>query len=475
MINLNNISKNIGNKELFKNLTLALNDKDRLAIIGQNGCGKSTLLKLIAGIESPDSGYVDISNHQINFTQQELDVNNSHTIESFLDVNNFPETWRLMSEVNIIELPLDTQIKKLSGGQRTKLILIKAFSRPSSVVLLDEPSNHLDKQGMNWLEKQINRYDGIVIFISHDRKLINKCAEKILEIDTLNKRTTLYNGSYEQYLEERSTWLKEQAEAYKIQEKKRKDMTNWLVLKRQEATVYANPSAGRKIRQMEKRMEREIFSQEISKPKVSKNISDNKFSGEVHKNKLIVRLKDINKSYKDELILKDISIEVRGNSRVKISGENGSGKSTLLKIINRETEADSGVVEIGDNISIGYFSQHLDILKSGQTVREAFIANTEGLTESRARSILGAFLFTGDDIYKKIENISYGEKVRLNMSILLQKRHELLILDEPTNHLDIPSMEVIENALIDFAGAIIVVSHDEYFLEKIGIDQEIRL
>jgi len=312
--------------------------------------------------------------------------------------------------------------------------------------------------------------------ISHDRSFLNLCATKILEIDPANKETRIVHGNYDVFKEEKAAWMERRREDYSLQQRKKKDMLEWIALKRQEATVYPSPARGRQLRQMEHRLEREIIVNEIAKPKKEIAMKSKDFLGDVHSGKLMLRLRDVTKRFGDHTILNGVSFELRGKSHTRLMGENGSGKTTLLQIITGSIDQDGGSVEIGDNVHIGYFAQELESLNENASVMET-ITNIphHPISESRARSILGSFLFSGDSIGKKIRNLSYGERVRLQLAILLQQENQLLILDEPTNHLDITSREIIESALQEYEGALLVVSHDEYFLKSIGIDAEIRL
>lgn len=476
MIIIKHCSKSTDEKELFSDLSLTLNRGDRLGVIGQNGCGKSTLLRMIAGHEDPDSGTIERAQEQVLMAPQEIDAPPGATVGEYLCPEEYPDVWRLLSELQLIALPLDTSISQLSGGQKTKLLLIKTFAHPSTTLLLDEPTNHLDSETHAWLMNQVLAYEGIIIVISHDRAFLNACATVILEIDSANHQTTLFHGNYDFYTREKARWRERTTDDYHTQQHKKKEMMEWITLKRQEATVHPSPAKGRQLRQMERRLEREITSQEIAKPKVGKVMISAEFAGTVHTGKLMLRLAHIQKTYGENVVLRDVTFDLRGASHVRLVGENGSGKSTLIKTITSAILADSGTVTVGDNVRIGYFAQQLETLDERKDILTIF-TSIPGcpLSESRARAILGAFLFTGDAIYKKIRNLSHGERVRLQLAVTLQQEYQLLILDEPTNHLDIPSREVIESALRVYGGALLIVSHDEYFLRSIGIDTELVL
>ncbi len=476
MIILKNLTKSTNEKELFRDLSLTLNPGDRIGVIGPNGCGKSTLLRIIAGIENSDTGTINRAQEQILLAPQQIDVSPSTTINDYLDPAENPDVWRLLSELDLIEIPLDTPIHQLSGGQKTKLLLTKIFSSPSSTLLLDEPTNHLDTVTRQWLTENILTYSGIILVISHDRTFLNVCATEILEIDPANHHTSLYQGNYDAFKQEKALEFDRRTDDYYLQQRKKKDMLQWMALKRQEATAHPSPAKGRQLKQMEHRLEREILNQEIAKPQLGKDMVSANFAGAVHTGKLILRLSDVSKHFDDHPVLQNVTFELRGKTHFRLVGENGSGKSTLLRIITGELSPDHGTVEIGENVRIGYFAQQLETLNPYSTVMESFVSKVQRpFTESRARATLGAFLFTGDIISKKIRNISYGERVRLQLAILLQQESQLLILDEPTNHLDIPSREIIENALREYQGALLIVSHDEYFLKSIGIDTELVL
>ncbi len=476
MITLKNLSKSTNEKVLFRDLSITLNSGDRLGIIGQNGCGKSTLLRIIAGIDCIDAGLIDCGREVVSMMPQQIDVTPTDTIDDYLDSESNPSVWRLLSELDLVDIPMDTAVNQLSGGQKTKLLLIKAFSAPSTTVLLDEPTNHLDTQTRRWLVEAIRSYRGIVMMISHDRAFLNSCATQILEIDPANCRVNIVHGNYDVFKDAKAQWMHNQSDDFRTQQKKKKEMLEWIALKRQEATVHPSPAKGRQLRQMENRLEREILSVEIAKPKTGKSMKAKEFFGDVHNGKIMLRVKDISKSFDGIQILKEVSFELRGKSPTRLVGENGSGKSTLLKLIVGEIELDSGIIEVGESVRIGYFSQQLESLDEDANLLSTFMnIPSHPLSESRARTVLGAFLFSGESIFTKIRNLSHGERVRLQMAMVLQQEYQFLILDEPTNHLDIASREIIEDALREYQGALLVVSHDEYFLRRIGIDREVRL
>lgn len=474
MIIANNISKSVPEKELFHDLSFILHRKDRMGVIGPNGCGKSTLLDIIAGKIQPDSGSIQSIGETMQSIPQTLEVPSTTTLEEYIDVMEYPEVWRYLSELGLIDLPLEVPVMSLSGGQKTKLLLVKAFSRPATTLLLDEPTNHIDQETREWLLDALRSFNGIVILISHDRAFLNTCVTHILEIDPANGRAVVYAGNYEAYKVQKKQWVEAETEKYILQQRRKKEMVEWITLKRQQASVYTDPALGKQLRQMERRLGREILQKEIGQPQVNELIRPAEFAGKTHAGKLMVRLQDVQKVFGEQTVIHNATLEIRGKTHVQVVGENGSGKSTLLKLITGELTPSSGKIEIGPNIQIGYFSQQLETLDVAKTVLETFV-HTPGVQPQKARAILGQFLFTGDMVNKRIRELSFGERVRLQLAQILQQQHELLILDEPTNHLDIPSREVMESALRDYQGALIIVSHDTYFLERVGIDEIVEM
>lgn len=442
MIQVKKITKYILGKPLFEDVSFVLNSGDKVGLVGPNGSGKSTLIKMILNRSDYDGGSIQIERERIAYLPQEIVSENA----------------------------------SLSSGQKTKLALETILAQKPTVLLLDEPTNHLDVKGLQWLEGIINEFKGIVMVISHDRALLDNCVTKIFEIDSANMTFKEYQGGYTDYVIEKEKSLELQENEYRWQQREKKRLELWLTLKRQDARVRPDPAKGKQIRAMEKRLEREIYSQEISKPSSLKKIREINLTGKTHISKLILQCEAVAKSMGDKVILRNISMEIRGQEKVLLSGENGSGKTTLLKILMGEVEKDKGSTRIGQNVQIGYFSQEHEYLDRDKTVLEEFMATERMLELTKdARVILGSYLFKGQDVFKKISDLSLGERVRLIFAKLSNQKNELLILDEPTNHLDIASREIIEKALINYEGALLVVSHDRYFIEKIGFDREVRI
>lgn len=475
MITVKNITKNILGEPLFKDVSFVLHPGDKVGLVGQNGSGKSSLMKLILGLDEPDAGTIAVEHERIGYLPQDPQFEPEATVETFLKATH-ANTERVLKRVGLEKIKQETHVAGLSGGQKTRLALARILLQNPTALFLDEPTNHIDTQGLLWLEEFIKDFKGIVFVISHDRTLLDTSVQRILEIDSANHIFSEFHGGYSAYKEEKKRRLEVQEGAYYRQQKKKEHMELWLALKKQEARAHPDPAKGKQIRAMEKRLEREVYSQEIQRPHDEKVMKGLELVGNSHAGKLIARCTDITKSFESQTILTKVNFEIRGTDRILLSGENGSGKTTLLKIIAGEIIPDSGMVKIGENVKFGYFAQEHEHLDPDKTVLEEF-AVTDRLChhEKDPRTILGAFHFHGQDVFKRVRDLSAGERVRLIFAKLTHQKNDFLILDEPTNHLDIASREIIEDSLIDYAGAIIAVSHDRYFIERIGFEKVIQL
>lgn len=474
MILIRKITKHILNQPLFKDLSLTIHEGDKIGIVGPNGGGKSTLLKIVMGIEYADKGTVDIEKERIGYLPQDPEFENYETVESFLAAPHH-KVEKVLTLVGMQNIDTDSTIANLSGGQKTRIGLAKVLLENPSVLLLDEPTNHLDASALKWLAEFINSFRGAVLIVLHDRSLLNKVATRIVEIDSINQEVNEFVGNYDAYIQEKAALVLNKEVEYSEQEKKRKKMEEWIRHRQDIASAIPSPAMGRQIQMMKRRLEREVTSQEIDKPKTYRSFAKS-LSGEVPNSKLILRVDDVSKTLSGKQILEHVSFDIRGSERVVISGDNGSGKTTLFKIIFGEWEPDTGTITIGPNINIGYFAQEHEMLDPNRTVQEEFLSTDRlEIGNKDVRKILGSFLFKGNDVFKKVKDLSLGQRVRLVFAKLMSQRNELLILDEPTNHLDIVSKESVEQALRDYQGAMLVISHDRYFLNQIGTTKEMTL
>ncbi len=494
MISIKNLSKEYFGIPLFESVSFSIKKGDKIGLVGPNGSGKSTIIKIILGKIEADNGSVRVENEKIGYLPQELPFAPEDTIESFLGFGDKIKIKNALGKVNFNtavkfsangeeqeirtteKLDPNLKIKTLSGGQKTKLALAKIFLHRPSILILDEPTNHLDFRGLEWLENFVREFNGGVLTVSHDRRFLDNTANKILELDSANERFSEFHGNYTDFLIAKETQSEKEGYEYEKQQKHKKRLELWLSLKKQQAAMGGDKKKGKQVRAMKKRLEREVYSQELKRPKREKTIGSIGFDGETNAGKLILKLKNISKRFGQKQVLNGVALEIRGKDHVLLKGENGSGKTTIVKIATGILKPDSGEIKIGEKVNFGYFAQEHEILNPENTVEQELLQTLRlKKLEKDPRKILGQFLFSGNDIFKKVSNLSLGERVRLIFAKLTNQQNEFLILDEPTNHLDIYSREVIEEALMDFEGAILMISHDRYFLDKIKLNRTLEL
>jgi macrolide transport system ATP-binding/permease protein len=488
MLNLQKITKSYQDNEVLKDITLSVNAGEVIALIGANGAGKTTLLKLLLGEIEPDDGH--ITNHQetVGYVPQELSNLTDTVGQSFGSV----EPWRIDYALNLVgmgSIAKSRQLKSLSGGQKTRIAIAQVLGHDPepTVLLLDEPTNNLDVEGLAWLENFIKHFKGAVLFVSHDRRFINAVATKVIELR--NGVTTQYGGNYDFYKEQKALEQAAAQEKYEKQQQEKKRLKKAMVAQ-QEASKHVHEhikradndkyqrdffrnrvsvKLGQKAKNLETRMEK---LEDVERPEFDKNYGFS-LGGATHASKFLVQAEDITKSFGSQMILAGINLEIRGNAHVHIKGLNGSGKSTLLKIIAKQLEPDSGEIIYGSDVTVGYFSQDtegLDYTKTALDNLTDFKANSDAIYR-QARS-LG---IDAEALKKMPADLSRGQQSKLAFVKLLLANYDLLILDEPTNHLDIPTKEQLEKALQNYGGAILVASHDEYFLQQLSIDQTFTL
>ncbi|HEC2197862.1 TPA: ABC-F family ATP-binding cassette domain-containing protein [Staphylococcus delphini] len=508
LLNASNITKNYTEETLFDYIKLTLNTGDKIGIVGRNGEGKTTLLKLLSGIEKPSTGVVswkkNIRIGYLNQTPQyEEDAKVYQCLKSvFQELNKVSEQLeeledRMSKEIDNIDMlmarygelqtyydenggyKMDAEIRRvahglnithllesvwgdLSRGERTKVVIAQILIQHTELLLLDEPTNHLDFKAIEWLTNYIKNYQGAAVIISHDRYFLDETVNQIIEID--QKQLHFYNGNYSYFVEEREKRLLNEFEAYQTQQKKIKKMKESIQRLRIWASQANPPNASmyRRAKNMEKALNRierlERPTIEVAKMKMQlqegKRVSNR-----------VVEMKNITKRY-DDLLYENVNMLVRRGEHVAIIGDNGTGKSTLLKVVLGMVSSDSGMIKTPDNLKIGYLSQHEFENEHNETLLNVFREKVN-VSEGQARHILANFMFYGEDVFKKVKDLSGGEKIRLRWAQIVNSNYNLLVLDEPTNHLDIDAKETIEEALLDYEGTIIAVSHDRYFLNKL--------
>ncbi|MBL8015434.1 MAG: ABC-F family ATP-binding cassette domain-containing protein [Candidatus Doudnabacteria bacterium] len=459
---------------LFDDLSFKLTNHDKVGLLGLNGTGKSTLLKIIVGDEQPDSGKIDIGNERIAYLPQEFELPDQ-LVGEFLETlvtdphNEMYKVTKILHKLGLDDIDIYQEIKTLSYGQQMKLYLTKLLIDNPTVLLLDEPTNYLDLPGILWVEQFIQKFEGACIIISHDRAFLNNVINKVFEID--EQRLYEFPGNYDKYLEYKAKFVEKRAIEYEMQERRRKKLEERIVL-------IQKFSSGKKqaaqLQNARHRLEREVTSVERDAYKEQK-IKGLNLKGEVPLSKQILKIEDLAFKYDNgREILKDADLEVFGREKIWFFGANGIGKSTLIKLIVGEYYPHKGEVKIGDNLRWGYFSQNQSHLNPDEQLQEYFMRATN-ISFSQSFGILSKFLFPKELVQMKIGSLSPGQRARLSFAVFAQQELDFLILDEPTNHLDIRSKEIIEEAFRNYQGAMLLISHDRYFVESIGMDRTITI
>jgi len=509
MITVNDVAVEFGGTVLFSEVTFAINETDKIALMGKNGAGKSTLLKIVAGQNKPTRGNISapkeaviayLPQHllanddctvmeetskafaevldmkkEIDEINEQLTIRTDYQSDAYMKlierVSELSEKFYAIDEVNY-EAEVEKVLKGLgferedftrltsefSGGWRMRIELAKILLKKPDLILLDEPTNHLDMDSIQWLEDFLVNQAKAVMVISHDRAFVDNITNRTIEV-TMG-RIYDYKAKYSHYLELRKDRRVHQQKAYDEQQKFIAD--NQAFIDRFRGTFSKTESVQSRVKMLEKIVPIEVDEVDNSALKL-------KFPPSVRSGQYPVVVKDLHKSYGDHVIFKDANIVIERGEKVAFVGKNGEGKSTMIKAIMKEIEINSGSVEIGHNAQIGYFAQNqASLLDESATIFEVIDRIAVGDVRTQIKNILGAFMFQGDDIHKKVKVLSGGEKTRLAMIKLLLEPVNLLILDEPSNHLDMKTKDIIKDALRDFDGTLILVSHDRDFLDGLA-------
>ncbi|WP_251575141.1 ABC-F family ATP-binding cassette domain-containing protein [Limosilactobacillus agrestimuris] len=509
LLQANNVMRRFGADVLFHDVNLQIQEHGRTALVGRNGAGKTTLLKMIAGITSPDEGTIAKSKDlTIGYLAQDQGLDSQSTIWAELDLV-FAPLHKMEKQIHQLEDQLasldpstkdfqlttekysqlqadfkkrggyeyesrmrgilkgfgfeeedyQTAINSLSGGQKTKLALAKILLQSPDLLILDEPTNHLDMNVLAWLEDYLKSYQGALLVVSHDRYFLDRVVSDIYDLD--NHTLRHYTGNYTQFMEHKQEWLTAEWKHYEQQQKKISKLEDFVNRNIVRASTTKRAQARRK--QLEK-MER------LERPETDDKSIHFHFHSEKDSGNEVLDVEQAVVGYNDQKLAGPLSFTVRKPQRIGIIGPNGIGKSTLLKSILDRIPLVSGNIKLGANLQIGYYDQEQQQLHPEKSVLNEVWDDHPNIPEKDIRSLLGSFLFVGDDVYKLVHDLSGGEKARLELTKLSFKPINFLILDEPTNHLDIDSREVLENAINEFTGTVLFISHDRYFINQVATD-----
>ena len=504
ILSCNHISKSYGVETILNDCSFFINDNEKAAIVGNNGAGKSTIMKIIMGELSPDDGNVIIGKDKtIGYLAQYQDLGSNTTIyeevksvkQNLIDMEqklleyekemakvsgdelsklietytNLEHRFQLLngysykSEIEGVikglgftENDFNKSVGNLSGGQKTRVALCKLLLEKPDIIMLDEPTNHLDLNSIKWLETYLLNYNGAVLIIAHDRYFLDKIVSKVIEIE--NHKAHVYSGNYSDFAVKKQELRVATMNAYLKQQSEIKHQEEVIAKLRS----YKQEKFYKRAESREKQLEKMDL---IEKPEELKNNMTIKLEPDIVSGNDVLSVENLEKSY-NTLLFKNISFEIKRGEHVAIIGDNGTGKTTILKIINDLVDADSGMIKLGTNVHIGYYDQEQHNLTDENTLFEEIANSYPNMTNTKIRNTLAAFMFTGEDVFKRVSDLSGGEKGRLSLAKLMLSEANLIILDEPTNHLDMASKEILENAINNYTGTVLYVSHDRYFINQ---------
>ena len=505
ILSCQNINKAFVGNEVLVNASFHIEEKEKAAIVGINGAGKSTLLRIIMGELPCDSGTVTISRTKtVGYLAQHQSVLEEHTIYQELlsvkqDILDMEDALRALersmktasgeeletmmtrysalshefeqkngyavkSEITGVlkglgfeEEDFNRPTRELSGGQKTRVALGKLLLSRPDILILDEPTNHLDMASISWLETYLVNYSGAVLIVAHDRYFLDRVVTKIIEIE--NGHTTMFSGNYSAYAQKKALIREAQMKAYLNQQRE---------IRHQEAVIEKLRSFNREksIRRAESREKMLNKIEVMDKPAEVHSQMQLTLEPECQSGNDVLSVRGLAKEYPNLPLFTDLTFDIRRGEKVAIIGNNGTGKTTILKIINGLVAQDAGEIRLGSNVKIAYYDQEHHVLHMEKTLFEEISDTYPNLDNTRIRNVLAAFLFTGDDVFKKISDLSGGERGRVSLAKLMLSEANFLILDEPTNHLDIVSKEILESALSSYTGTVLYVSHDRYFINR---------
>lgn len=510
VLSCNNLNKSFGIDSILENVNFTVNEYDKIGIIGVNGTGKTTLFKIISGIYGYDSGDIYTSKDcEIGYLEQNTNFHSENTIleevlevfkdviemekylrdlehkiseessnensttleklmneysnklEAFSDMNGYgykSEAKGVLKGLGFNDEDMNKPISILSGGEKTRVLLGKLLLKKPTLLLLDEPTNHLDSEAIEWLEIFLKQYKGTVILISHDRYFLDQVVNRVFEIH--NKKLKSYKGNYSDFV--KASAIEKELELKKFEDQQ-KD------LKKQEESIEKLKAFGREKHLKRARSKEKALAKidVLDKPEAYRKKARIEFNPSVISGNDVLQLRDISMGYGERILFKDLNLDIYRGEKVALIGANGIGKSTLFKIIMNEIVPFSGNIKFGTNVNVSYFHQEQKTLNLDNTIIDEIWEDNKHLTQTDLRSMLGSFLFEGEEVFKKISTLSGGERARVAILKLILSNANLLLLDEPTNHLDIDSKEVLEEALSGYTGTIFTISHDRYFLNTV--------
>lgn len=505
ILSCQNISKAFNEQPVLCNVSFHIEDYDKAAIVGINGAGKTTLLRIIAGRQPADEGIVTLSKGKtLGYLAQDQEINSENTIydellsvkadiiameekiremelsmkqvtgsrlEALMDsytrlTHSFElsngyayksEIMGVLKGLGFEETDFSKKISVLSGGQKTRVALGRLLLLKPDLIILDEPTNHLDLNSISWLETYLLNYKGAVLIVSHDRYFLDRIAGKIIEID--QTKATTFTGNYSDYAMKKEQLRSAALNAYLKQQQE---------IKHQQEVIEKLRSFNREksIKRAESREKMLNKIEVLDKPSSARTDIHMTFVPRCISGNDVLHIEGLSKAFGNQLLFNDLAMDIKRGEHVAIIGDNGTGKTTILKIINGLLDADSGTITLGTNVHIGYYDQEHHVLHTEKTLFEEISDAYPYLNNTEIRSTLAAFLFTGDDVYKRIGDLSGGERGRMSLAKLMLSESNFLILDEPTNHLDITSREILEDAVNAYEGTVLYVSHDRYFINR---------
>lgn len=505
ILSCQNLSKTFVDRPILKQASFQLEEHEKAAIVGVNGAGKTTLLKMIIGQLSPDEGLVTFAKDKtFGYLAQQSDLSSTHTIyEELLSVKqdlvameqklrDLEESMKhcegaqleeimdrytrmthdfevrggllykseligVLKGLSFLDEDFDKQISTLSGGQKTRVSLAKLLLQSPDLIILDEPTNHLDIASISWLETYLRSYKGAVLIVSHDRYFLDRVVTKVIAIE--NGLVRSYAGNYSDYAAKAAMLRKAAVNAYLKQQEE---------IHHQQQVIDKLKSFNREksIKRAESREKMLDKMELLEKPVEIRDDMHLKLTPQIISGNDVLSIEDLSKHFGSLTLFEHVNIEIKRGEHVAVIGDNGTGKTTLLKIINELESMDSGQIRLGSKVEIGYYDQEHHVLHSEKTLFDEISDDYPALTNTQIRNTLAAFLFTGDDVFKKISELSGGERGRVSLAKLMLSNANFLILDEPTNHLDITSKEILEQALNDYEGTVLYVSHDRYFVNQ---------